>query len=517
MYPFYDNVPPPVHPSYHQSQFVNAIQDPPAAPYALAIPHNHSSPAFYEMVKQRYTDSDSRLRGAISRSWFPNSETRRQCLDFVDHLRIHRNLFMHTYVHLMSCCNSGHLRRLAENAHLWKRWGSIQQLTHHSLIKDELLSFWTGHSCHQHEFLFAQRFVISDDDNDFLCHLLYCGTKPELYKLPDKPAIHGHGYYLKESEQVIELLWQFLMKPQESDVARRLRAHIYRMARKSAYLPRALQIAHPSISNKRNLGPGGNGMVMKATMNGRDVVIKEILCGDHTRVKKCLEMFASEAILWTTLRHKNIVQFLGVVADGTLNMGLVSPFFRNGNIRNHLKKYDSKDWPALARRWGKDLAEGLEYIHCHEPPIVHGDIKGDNVLVDDDDHALLGDFGQSYASDSGKYLDSTRVGLTADSPVHWMAPELMYGGDRVKASEWSDIYSFGCVLYEMTSGKIPFEGRSPGYVMKYVQNGQRPSKPESINSNDPLWKMTKSCWKDHPEDRPSAEDLVSLLHKCSFL
>jgi serine/threonine protein kinase len=87
-------------------------------------------------------------------------------------------------------------------------------------------------------------------------------------------------------------------------------------------------------------------------------------------------MFASEAILWGTLRHKNIVPFLGIVVEGTFDMGLVSPFFKHGNIQTRMKKYNPKDWPALARRWGKDLAEGLAYIHCHEPPIIHGDIKG---------------------------------------------------------------------------------------------------------------------------------------------
>lgn len=81
------------------------------------------------------------------------------------------------------------------------------------------------------------------------------------------------------------------MKRQESDVERRLRAHIYRMARKSAYLPRALQIGHPSISNKQSLGAGANAMVTKAIMNGRDVVIKEIACGDRATLKKCLEVW----------------------------------------------------------------------------------------------------------------------------------------------------------------------------------------------------------------------------------
>ena len=74
-------------------------------------------------------------------------------------------------------------------------------------------------------------------------------------------------------------------------------------------------------------------------------------------------------------------------------------------------------------------------------------------MVDDAGHALLGDFGQSYASDSRKYLDSTRVGHAA-SPVHWMAPELMRWGSRNKTSDKSDIYAFGCVLYEVSSNSL---------------------------------------------------------------
>jgi len=87
-------------------------------------------------------------------------------------------------------------------------------------------------------------------------------------------------------------------------------------------------------------------------------------------------MFASEAILWKTLQHKNIVPFLGVVAEGTFDMGLVSPFFQHGSVKNYLKRFQPEDWPALAKRLARDLAEGLEYIHCHEPPIIHGDLKG---------------------------------------------------------------------------------------------------------------------------------------------
>ena len=112
---------------------------------------------------------------------------------------------------------------LVDNAKVWSRWNSVQQLTHHSFIKETLLGFcakvrypsfiqWVLNShpsqypCHQHNFLLAQPLVINDDDNDLLCHLLYCCRKQELYELPDKLVTSGHN--LKESEQVIELLWQ---------------------------------------------------------------------------------------------------------------------------------------------------------------------------------------------------------------------------------------------------------------------------------------------------------------------
>ena len=71
------------------------------------------------------------------------------------------------------------------------------------------------------------------------------------------------------------------------------------------------------------------------------------------------------------------------------------------------------------------------------------------MLVDDYGHACLGDFGQSHALDSRKYLDSTRVGLAA-CPFHWMAPELTKE-EGIKCTDKSDIYSFGCVLYEVCS------------------------------------------------------------------
>ena len=89
------------------------------------------------------------------------------------------------------------------------------------------------------------------------------------------------------------------MKPQGTDVERRLRACIYRMARKYAYLPHALWIAHPSVANRRDLVPGANGWVTVANMGNRDVVIKKMACSDRATRRRCLEVckFLSEFLL----------------------------------------------------------------------------------------------------------------------------------------------------------------------------------------------------------------------------
>lgn len=211
------------------------------------------------MIAQKCADNDSRFRNAISRS-FTNPESKQHCLQLVEYLRIYRvrilntidrvhckltlnkNLFMHTYVHLVSCCQSRyvafsfiraanlvdkfrHLNWLVDEANLWTEWGSVQQLARHSIIRETLFSFGAGvryltiHSvavnshpcqctCQQHKSLFAQRSAINDDDNDLLCLLLYCGRKSALYELPRNPAISGRGGVLKESEEIIELLWK---------------------------------------------------------------------------------------------------------------------------------------------------------------------------------------------------------------------------------------------------------------------------------------------------------------------
>ncbi|KAF9227940.1 kinase-like protein [Gyrodon lividus] len=332
----------------------------------------------------------------------------------------------------------------------------------------------------------------------------------EFYKLPGQATIHENGRFWKESEQVVELLATFLrVKTLPSGFARRLRSLIYRMSRKSAYLPRALEIPSAAITFAQNYAAAGaNGTVHRGFWNRSEVAIKTMAFSNHRQQKEYRKMFASEAILWSTLRHPNIVPFLGVVVDDQFNISLVSEFFTNGNIKCYLERHSGADRRAL----GRDIAKGLAYIHEQDPPIYHGDLKGDNVLVDSRGRACLSDFGHSCtAVDSRRYLDSSRIGRPENNPIHWMAPELMQSNDQVRVTAMSDVYAFGCVLYEIITGAIPFQDYMAHELITHVMNGGRPKRPKSVDREDALWKVAMSCWETNPNHRPTAQRVVSEL------
>ncbi|KAF8844977.1 kinase-like protein [Paxillus ammoniavirescens] len=496
----YPSAPPQAYHTVHQPQFAH---------HGVTVSHTPHLPNVDQMVNDGYKQGDDSIRDAIARSRYLNGETRSQCLNLVKSVRVHRNLLMYTYVHLVSCGGREDLvTSLKETVAVWRSWHSLQQLTHHFKIRDTLFSFLEFRQCRQHQHLLThpRPSVIQEDHDDLLYHLIHCGRDHEndFYRLPEKAAIHDNSHYWKESEKIVELLAMFLREKPLPIIACRLRSLIYRMSRKSAYLPLALEIPIAAITlTRERAGAGASGTVCVGHFNRSKVAVKTMAFSDLRQQKEYRKAFASEAILWSTLRHPNIVPFLGVVVN-KLDISLVSVFFKNGNIRRYLEKHNDADRRAL----GRDIAKGLAYIHELEPPIYHGDIKGDNILVNDQGNACLGDFGQSYATDSRRYLDTSRVGRADNNPIHWMAPELLRS-DQARVTAMSDMYSFGCVLYEMVSGAIPFQGCPPTAIVNRVTRGDHPERPRLVDSV--LWRVAVSCWETNPNHRPTARGVVSEL------
>ncbi|KAJ7222240.1 kinase-like domain-containing protein, partial [Mycena pura] len=163
-----------------------------------------------------------------------------------------------------------------------------------------------------------------------------------------------------------------------------------------------------------------------------------------------------------------------------------------------------------------DVAGGLKYLH--EKNVIHGDLKGANILVTPSGRACIADFGLSslVLALTERFTESTaRQAGTA----RYLPPELLRG-ERKRKDFSSDVYSFAGVSYEILTGKVPFfEFREEAAVLFKVLDGNRPSKPTSSLDTlcfDRLWNLFESCWKQEPEARPACFEIVKQLRDLSI-
>ncbi|KAK7060776.1 hypothetical protein VNI00_000508 [Paramarasmius palmivorus] len=233
--------------------------------------------------------------------------------------------------------------------------------------------------------------------------------------------------------------------------------------------------------------------------------------------------FCEEAILWKQLKHPNILPFLGV--NTTLfapGFCLVSPWMTNGDIVSFVKAFPNFDKLTLIY----EISSALTYLHSLEPAIVHGDVKGANILITDDFRCCLADFGLAIAVET--QIMSSSGGLKGS--FRWLSPELLPAGaelptpghKRNKPSR--DIYAFGCTILEVCNfllkrdtsvhlrfkiitGRPPFADLAEGAVLLKVVQGERPGRPGSGWCPDSIWDLIEQCWEHDPRRRPHIREI----------
>ncbi|KDQ55371.1 hypothetical protein JAAARDRAFT_37378 [Jaapia argillacea MUCL 33604] len=234
-----------------------------------------------------------------------------------------------------------------------------------------------------------------------------------------------------------------------------------------------------------------------------------------------------ELKIWRSLSHPSVVSFLGLTWHWGQIPSMVFPFYKNGNIMSYLKS-GMGDGGALLL----DVASALVYMHNLDPPIAHGDIKGSNILISDDGHALLTDLGLGSVAAYSNF-SIANIG----SACRWLAPEIIYPGPgfegEIRGSREGDVYSFGMTVLEVFTGEEPFANRKYGSMVVYdVINGRRPPRPappapSSSSSkskskstqptskmkviSDDLWSLIESCWVQEPEKRPGMGTVAAWL------
>ncbi|KXN82471.1 Serine/threonine-protein kinase HT1 [Leucoagaricus sp. SymC.cos] len=265
---------------------------------------------------------------------------------------------------------------------------------------------------------------------------------------------------------------------------------------------------------------GGFGYVCKASHKGHVVCVKAVRLFQRQDSTKQLQALAKELILWSHLSHPNVVSFYGVWVPDTAvaRICIVSPWMENGNLAQYLDKFPHMPRLLLL----SDVSAGLEYLHRSK--IIHADLKACNVLVSDDGRAMITDFGASHIALTC-LATSTQ---TAISP-HWTAPELLKS-DRARPTQASDVWAFGCVIYEVwmhfpsfesyfellgkvTTGKMPFYNMTPLQVISTLMKGKitplhiDPNR-SAIQIDKPLKTLMTRCWAFDERERPTAEAIV---------
>ncbi|MGP3777757.1 Stk1 family PASTA domain-containing Ser/Thr kinase [Halanaerobium saccharolyticum] len=224
----------------------------------------------------------------------------------------------------------------------------------------------------------------------------------------------------------------------------------------------------------KEIGRGGMAIVYSArdTLLERRVALK-MLRPEYKSDDEFIDKFRQEARAVARLSHPNVVSIYDIVVDEE-RIYLVMEIVEGKTLKDLIKERKKLSIAESLEIAGQ-IAAALSVAHGNQ--IVHCDIKPHNIILNDEHEVKVTDFGIARAVSNS----TVRVTETVVGSAHYFSPEQAKGGE-IKA--YSDIYSLGVVLYEMTTGELPFHGESPiSVALKHIQ--QQPVEPSKINNDIP--------------------------------
>jgi tetratricopeptide (TPR) repeat protein/predicted Ser/Thr protein kinase len=247
------------------------------------------------------------------------------------------------------------------------------------------------------------------------------------------------------------------------------------------------------------LGRGGMGRVYRAldTKTHEEVALK-LIRPDIAEDKRTLERFVNEIKLAHKISHRNIGRMYHLGEDKGLHY-ITMEYVPGEDLKSFIRRSRRLDI-ATTVTIAKQVCGGLS--EAHDAGIVHRDLKPGNIMIDKEGNAKILDFGIARAVGSQSL---TAEGIVIGTP-EYMSPEQVEG----KASDRrSDIYSFGVILFEMVTGRLPFVADTP-FVVAFKQQSERPPRPEELNPQTPpqLGAIILRCLeKDREKRYQSAEEV----------
>ncbi len=263
-----------------------------------------------------------------------------------------------------------------------------------------------------------------------------------------------------------------------------------------------IDLAEYELSER--LGTGTVGTIFLARKKDTDDVFAvKFLSPAVSSNELIVSRFTREMLILEKLSHPNILAYFGGgKQDGQLFY--VMEYVRGGTLKDLLQKSGPLTWREVAES-ARQVSAALQHAHNHG--IIHRDLKPGNVFVTESGHLKLGDFGIARDTHSA---DLTEAGLTVGT-YSYMAPELVRGERAITGQV--DLYALGCLIFELLTGKPPYQGDNFAQIFDQHLNATPPSvRDYGVECPPELDDLVKQLLAKDPQERPfNARSVQGLL------
>ncbi|KAM3840690.1 serine/threonine-protein kinase TNNI3K [Vipera latastei] len=273
-----------------------------------------------------------------------------------------------------------------------------------------------------------------------------------------------------------------------------------------AGLPSHFHLQLSEIEFHEIIGSGSFGKVYKGRCRNKIVAIKRYRANTYCS-KSDVDMFCREVSILCQLNHPCVIQFVGACLDDPSQFAIVTQYISGGSLFSLLheqkRNLDLQSKLIIA----VDVAKGMEYLHNLTQPIIHRDLNSHNILLYEDGHAVVADFGES------RFLQSLDEDNMTKQPgnLRWMAPEVFTQCTRYTIK--ADVFSYALCLWELLTGEIPFAHLKPAAAAAdMAYHHIRP--PIGYSIPKPISSLLMRGWNACPEGRPEFSEVVSKLEEC---
>uniref|UniRef100_A0AAX7TXU9 Protein kinase domain-containing protein n=1 Tax=Astatotilapia calliptera TaxID=8154 RepID=A0AAX7TXU9_ASTCA len=248
-------------------------------------------------------------------------------------------------------------------------------------------------------------------------------------------------------------------------------------------------------------GSFGRAVLVRCKSSQEKYVVKEIQLPKN---QSKLENSRREAILLSRMKHPNIVAFREAFEADEL-LWIVMEYCSGGDLLQRIKQQKSNQFSVdNILKWFAEMCAGAK--HIHDQRVLHRDLKSKNIFLTDNGTVKLGDFGSACILNSSKAYAHAYVGTP-----YYVAPEIW---DNKPYNNKSDVWSLGCVLYELCTLRHPFQASSWKSLILKVCRGAYPPLPSHLPYE--LQYLVKQMFKTNPKDRPSLHTILT-SHRVSKL